>query len=246
MLGKIIYADWIKMKKTPVMTAHILIPIVMSGLFLAYYAVSGWSETSKIMAFFQAMGVGYPILIGIFAASTAEQEQNAGECQNLLTLRSKRIALISKVLIFLMLGLFAVMPTVLVFGGGFKWMTDSKVKMAVYVAAGLIMWCSAIPLYIWQMFLAFRFGKAAAIGAGIICGLISALMLTGMGMVIWKYVPAAWTARIPDTFLSAVFGDVSAFGEMQRVIPVYCVFTVLSMLYYVIWASHWEGHRISE
>lgn len=52
MLGKTIYADWIKMKKTPVMTGHILIPIVISGLFLAYYAVSGWSETSKIMAFF--------------------------------------------------------------------------------------------------------------------------------------------------------------------------------------------------
>ncbi len=246
MLGKIIYADWIKMKKTPVTTAHILIPVVMSGLFLAYYAVSGWSEATKITAFFQAMGVGYPVLIGIFAASTAEQEQNAGECQNLLTLCSKRMALVSKVLVFLMFGLFAVMLTVLLFGAGFKLMTDGKVNMDVYISVGLIMWCSAIPLYIWQMFLAFRFGKAAAVGAGIIFGLISALMLTDMGMVIWKYVPAAWTARIPDTFLSAVFGDVSAFGEMQRVIPVYCIFTVLSMLYYVIWASRWEGYRISE
>lgn len=190
--------------------------------------------------------MGYPILIGIFAASTAEQEQNAGECQNLLILRSKRMALISKVLVFLMFGLFAVMLMVLLFGVGFRLTADGRVNMSVYAAAGLIMWCSTIPLYIWQMFLAFRFGKAAAIGAGIICGLISALMLTDMGMVIWKYVPAAWTARISNTFLGVAFGDVSAFGEMQSVLPVYCVFTVFSVIYYVIWASRWEGHRISE
>jgi len=228
------------------MMAHILVPLIVSGLFLAYYAVSGWSETSRIMAFFQTLGVGYPILIGIFAASTAEQEQNAGECQNLLTLRSKRMALISKVLIFLMLGVLAVMLTVILFGGGFKWMTDSKVNMNVYVTAGLILWCSAVPFYIWQMFLALRFGKAAAIGAGIICGLISALMLTDMGMLIWEYVPAAWTARISDTFLRIVFGETAAVCEMQRVLPVYGLFTAFSMLYYVIWASRWEGYRILE
>ncbi len=32
----------------------------------------------KVIAFYQAIGAGLPVLIGIFTASVMEQEQNAG------------------------------------------------------------------------------------------------------------------------------------------------------------------------
>ena len=246
MFLKMMAAEWLKIRKTPMMLAHILIPVIISAVFLAYYSVSPWNEPSKISAFYQALGVGFPVLIGIFAAHTAEQEQNAGECQNLLIFRCKSKAFFAKVLIYLILGLFSTMLAAVLFGIGFQQMFGSIVSMNIYIIAALMMWGSAIPLYIWLMYMAFRFGKGVSVGAGILFGLISALMLTSLGMYIWPYVPADWTGRIPDTFIRAVFGEESAVHKIQMALPIYSVFTAFSMLYYVVWASRWEGSKISE
>ena len=54
----------------------------------------------------ESHGAGFPVLIGMFTASIMEQEQNAGVYQNLLTLRKKTIAFLSKVILLLMFSLF--------------------------------------------------------------------------------------------------------------------------------------------
>lgn len=55
----------------------------------------------KVIAFYQAIGAGLPVLIGIFTASVMEQEQNAGDFQNLLSLPNKPAAFLSKLLMLL-------------------------------------------------------------------------------------------------------------------------------------------------
>ena len=101
MFTRCLRADFYKMKRSSVIIAHIIIPIVVSAVFLAYYAISGWNETDKITAFYETLGSAFPVLIGIFTASIMEQEQNAGAFQNLLTLRSRTAALFSKVVTLL-------------------------------------------------------------------------------------------------------------------------------------------------
>ena len=247
MLRRNLYADLLKMKGLPVTLAHIIIPVITSGLFLAYYSISAWDESTKIIAFYQAVGAGFPVLIGIFTASIMEQEQNAGACQNLLTLRKKSTAFLSKVIFLLIFSLFSVFLAAGIFCIGFyKILGCSKVSIATYMVAAFLMWCGSIPLYIWQMFLAFRLGKGVSVGAGILSGLVSALMLTNLGMFVWKYIPASWTGRLPYTYLRIAFGESGEINEMKSVIPVFCVFTVISMVYYLFWASHWEGSKISE
>lgn len=247
MLRRNLHADLLKMKGLSITLAHILIPVITSGVFLAYYAVSAWTESTKIIAFYQAVGAGFPVLIGIFTASIMEQEQNAGEYQNLLTSRKKTTAFLSKVILLLIFSLFSVFLAAGIFCLGFhKIPGRSTVSTAAYMVAAFIMWCGSIPLYIWQMLLAFQFGKGVSIGAGIISGLVSALMLTNLGMYVWKYIPVSWTGRLPYTYLQTAFGEVGAIDEMKSVIPVFCVFTVISMVYYLLWASRWEGSKISE
>lgn len=247
MLRRNLHADLLKMKGLSITLAHILIPVITSGVFLAYYAVSAWTESTKIIAFYQAVGAGFPVLIGIFTASIMEQEQNAGEYQNLLTSRKKTTAFLSKVILLLIFSLFSVFLAAGIFCLGFHKIPGcSTVSTAAYMVAAFIMWCGSIPLYIWQMLLAFQFGKGVSIGAGIISGLVSALMLTNLGMYVWKYIPVSWTGRLPYTYLQTAFGEVGAIDEMKSVIPVLCVFTVISMVYYLLWASRWEGSKISE
>ena len=169
MLRRNLHADLLKMKGLSITLAHILIPIITSGLFLAYYSFSVWSENTKIIAFYQAVGAGFPVLIGIFTASIMEQEQNAGVYQNLLTSRKKTTALLSKVILLLIFSLFSVFLAAGIFCFGFyKIFGYSIVSAGTYMMAAFIMWCGSIPLYIWQMFLAFRFGKGVSIGVGIV------------------------------------------------------------------------------
>ena len=89
MIGRSLNADLRKMKGTSVILAHLLLPIITSVIFLIYYFFSPWNENMKVIAFYQAIGAGLPVLIGIFTASVMEQEQNAGNFQNLLSLPDK-------------------------------------------------------------------------------------------------------------------------------------------------------------
>lgn len=247
MLRKNLHADLLKMKGLPIVLAHILIPIIISGVFLVYYSFSVWSENTKIIAFYQVVGAGFPVLIGMFTASIMEQEQNAGVCQNLLTLRKKTVVFLSKVILLLTFSLFSVLLTAVTFGFGFyKILGCRTVSIVTYMMAAFITWCGSIPLYIWQMFFAFQFGKGVSVGTGIISTLVSALMLTDLGMFVWKYIPVSWTGRIPYMYLQITLGESRAIDEMKSVIPIFCVFTVISMVYYLFWAFHWEGSKISE
>ena len=92
---------------------------------------------------------------------------------------------------------------------------------------------NSVPLYLWQLILAFQFGKGVSIGAGIISGLISALMLTGLGDYVWKYVFVCWTGRVPYTYLQSVLGETSV-GEWLSFIPGCLIFTGISMVYYFL------------
>lgn len=200
----------------------------------------------KVIAFYQAIGAGLPVLIGIFTASVMEQEQNAGNFQNLLSLPDKFTALLSKLLMLLVLCLCSILLTAIIFGIGFGRIASSDIEiMKGCIFAALLLWGSSVPLYLWQLILAFQFGKGVSIGAGIISGLISALMLTGLGDYVWKYVFVCWTGRVPYTYLQSVLGETSV-GEWLSFIPGCLIFTGISMVYYFWWVNHWEGNRISE
>lgn len=247
MFSRCLRADFYKMKRSPVAIAHIIIPIVVSAVFLGYYAISGWNETDKISAFYEALGFGFPVLIGVFIASTMEQEQNAGAFQNLLTLRSKTAALFSKALTLLLLSLFALLFTAVFFGSGFNMIHGhSNVSIGVFVMAALVMWISAIPLYLLFEIFAFAFGKAFTIGAGLISGLISALFLTDIGMYAWKVVPLSWTARMPETFLVYELSDSGALSEIRSQAPIYMVVTIVCLAGYFVFSANYEGSKISE
>ena len=79
----------------------------------------------KVIAFYQAIGAGLPVLVGIFTASVMEQEQNAGNFQSMLSLSKKGVAFISKLLLLLMLCLGSVLLTTLIFGTGFGMISAS-------------------------------------------------------------------------------------------------------------------------
>lgn len=59
-------ADAHKIKGLSLVPAHILIPIFAVVLYLAYGFGRGWSEPGQLEAFYELIGMGFPLLIGIF------------------------------------------------------------------------------------------------------------------------------------------------------------------------------------
>ena len=182
MIGRSLNADLRKMKGTSVILAHLLIPIITSVIFLIYYFFSPWNENMKVIAFYQAIGAGLPVLIGIFTASVMEQEQNAGDFQNLLSLPDKPAAFLSKLLMLLVLCLCSILLTAIIFGIGFGRIASSDIenheRMYICSIAAVGKQCSTLSVAADS---GFSVWKKVSIGAGIISGLISALMLTGLG-----------------------------------------------------------------
>lgn len=237
MLIRCLRIDMLKMKRLPIIYAHIVIPILISAVFLAYYKICGWNEYEKVSAFYEALGIGFPVLIGIFTANQMELEQSAGEYQNILTVKHKITVFMSKVIVLNIYSFLSMFLTTMIFSVGMSISGSENIYKSCLTSAALI-WLAGIPLYIWQMMIAFHFGKGASIGVGILGGLVSALMLTGLGDISWKYIPVAWTARFPSVYLM---------GENEGIMLLHFTIVIfVSILYYVLWASRWEGRKISE
>ena len=116
--------------------------------------------------------------------------------------------------------------------------SGAEISLTLYVPASTLP-KSATPF-------AFVFGKAFAIGAGLISGLISALFLTDIGMYVWKIVPLSWTARIPKTFLAYELADRGALSEIKSHAPIYLVVVAVCFAGYFAFATNYEGSKISE
>lgn len=200
-LSRILRADFIKMKHT------IFLDTCSDAnhrycSFLSYYSFSKFDSINKVSGYIQVLSISFPLLISIVCSSVVEQEALAGNFKELLSTEyGRRKALISKVCLLLICGFCSTMLAVVGFATGFHFLLgQNEIPFALYVEISFILFSCQIFMYIWHLFLNFRFSKGASIGIGIIDSLLAALMLTGMGDVIWKYMPCAWGARLCNYF----------------------------------------------
>ncbi len=244
MLIQYLKADFLKTKRLSLRLAHILIPIGVSVLFIAYYSYSPWNEYMKIDAFYQVLGMALPVLIGVFCSMLSEQEHTAGAFQSMLMVQKKSVPFLSKLIVLLLMSLGALLLTSVLFGAGFYFALGNRiVALQFYFLVSFVLLGSSIILYILHLFLAFHFNMGVSIGLGILESLVSALFLIDMGKYAWKYIPASWPARMSTTFLSAYTGDVTAGETLHTMFPVCAVSTLVSIVLYIIWSSRWEGEK---
>ena len=72
-LWKSIKTEFIKLKRTPILYIHLLIPILGSILFLSYFSVSNWDTATKLITYFRSLAIVFPLLIGIITGIIIEQ-----------------------------------------------------------------------------------------------------------------------------------------------------------------------------
>jgi ABC-2 type transport system permease protein len=247
MFSRCLLADFQKTKRLSIWSAHILIPVCIAGVFLAYYSFAQWNAYSKVEAYFQVLGIGFPFLIGLFCVMLSEQELSAGGFQVMLSSPKRLPAFLSKLTLLILTGTFAVFLASVLFGAGYSFLLrQSIVGVSFYWKASFAFLGSSILLYVWHLFLALRFNKGVSIGIGITESLISALFLTGMGDGLWSYVPCAWSSRFVTYILAMENGSELMKTDFNIAICICILTTISSIILFCVWSCRWEGQNTSD
>ncbi|MEH6891090.1 lantibiotic immunity ABC transporter MutG family permease subunit [Bacillus sp. JJ864] len=247
-LPRVLRADFLKMKSTIFFWVHIVMPIIGIVLFLSYYYFSKVDSISKIPVYIQALSMAFPLLISVVSSFVVEQESLAGNFTELLSTEyGKRKAFISKVCLLLICGFCSALVAVVGFAAGFHFLLrQNELPLSFYVEISFVLFGCQIFMYLFHLFLNFRFSKGASIGVGIMECLLSALMLTGMGDVIWKYMPCAWGMRLSNSFFVYKLNS-DGFHALQVDIQmgvVICICsTIIAFIMSLIWFSFYEGRK---
>ena len=247
-LSRVLRSDFLKMKGTIFYWMHVAMPIIGISLFLSYYSFSNLDSINKVPGYIQVLSIAFPLLISVVCSSVVEQEALAGNFKELLSTEyGRRKAFISKVCLLLICGLCSTILAVVGFAAGFHFLLgQNEFPISLYVVISLILFGCQIFMYLFHLFLNFRFSKGASIGIGIIESLLAALMLTGLGDVIWKYTPCAWGVRLCNRFFEYrlkpdSFQALQVDTEMGVAI---CIcFTIIIIAFSLIWFSFYEGRK---
>lgn len=242
MLYKNVKSDLIKFKRTPILYIHILIPIIGASLFLLYYSVSSWNNATKVASYFQTLAIVFPLLIGIITGIIVEQEEQAGNFQNMfIILKRKIISYCSKLLVLLLLSMFSIIIATFTFAFVFK-----NYSLEFYTKLVLSLFIGNIFLYILHLFISFKFGKGASIGLGIAGVLIAALMETGLGDGIWEYIPWAWAVRFSGFSILMELNQLDLNNILPMVskgIVVLITSVFIGLTFSICWFNRWEGRK---
>ncbi len=251
-------ANITKIKRTPLMWVHILVPVTGSGLFLSYYSFSPWDEMTKVSGFLETVAVAFPFIIAVVTSLCAELEKSAGDYKFLLGGSDPKVlTMLAEILVLLFLGLLSALATTCSFGAGFHLMGYEYYSQYFYVIAGVILWLSSLTTYGIHVFVSFRFSKNISVGLGMVESLIAALFLTGLGDGVWPAAPCAWGGRFiwwwqyvksPEYILLRYQGDIQKALRREYALP--CVMaitvTVVCLIGLMLWFDRWEGKSSEE
>lgn len=237
-----IRANALKAKRSRLNVIYIAAPLILAFAFGSYFRISPWSKALKISAFLEMLGVLSPFLIGIATGMIAQQENQAGHYQFLLSTVPSRVQVyIGEISFLLLKALFfntlAVGSLALIFPFS---------SIGRYMRLVALLFLGSVPVYQIHFLCAFLFGKSASMGLGIAGSLLSALMVTGLGDGCWQYIPWAWSVRYMDfqvlatTDKDAYLRLLSAFygGIRSNAAAILVLFT-LSLL----WIRSWDGRK---
>lgn len=241
-LFKCIICDIKKTKKLYFHTLHFIIAILSPIIFLLYYSYVNWDNESKLLGYFQILGMGFPILISLFSVMLIEQELNAASFQNMLSILKRLPLFYSKLILLIVNGTFSIFLASIIFGlGNIYIIKQSPINISFYLLFGFILISTNILLYIFHLFLSLRFNKGVSIIIGIIESLINALLVTGLGENIWYYVPSAYASRLISHIIKNVFDTKCIFSIFSCII-----LTIFSIILFSFWAYNWEGQHSSD
>lgn len=236
------FSNFTKIKRTPIILLHLLLPIVVTTLFLVYYAFAGYHIIPDVRLFFVILQICYPIFVSIVVPILINLDRNISNIQNSLGLvESRRSVYLGKVFFLFFLSAISMIIYELWFYVGVNLFLDISIThLASYFVIFYIFLFSNLFLYLFHVPIAFRFGSSISVLSGIFGTILAGFFENAIGDKIWPIIPWEWGVRFLKKYFN--FSSSSIFSGIISLIIITSIILALSIL----WYSRWEGKVIQE
>jgi len=258
---KILYAEWLKTKRTAIRLLTFCMPVVYAALIIGYFALRGIDKNTQILVFqgfFEVWTVCViPLGIGILSGLIVHYEELAGNFNGLLSSKVSRNSLYwSKFLLSVLIMTASTLIATIVLGVGIDVFLGVSIGWPIFIAASILAIIGTIPLLALHLWASFRWGMGASIGISIGGMLMAALMgATNLGDKIWQFIPWTWPVRLailPGAYLQFTEGmqfppEVISSGfvlnQLAMGLTVSSLCLVAALIGGIIWFNKWEGRK---
>lgn len=198
-----IKAEFYKMRHTSFYFLHILLPLLAAGIFLFYYAMTGYDSEGEVSIYIQVLGITLPFIVSLVCSITMENEEKAAHYYHLFgNLRGSSFCFLAKYLMLLMNGLLAEIIAVFVFNTGYILLGVGKgLPFGTACVIILLQFISMSGLYLIHLLLELYGGKGVSLAVGGVESLVAALFVTILGDRLWIVAPCSYGVRIPLYYL---------------------------------------------
>lgn len=242
MICREFYSNFIKIKRTPLILLHLLLPVLVTSLFLVYYAYAGFYIIPDARLFFVLLQICNPIFVSIVVPVFIKLDRNINNIQNALGLvESRKSIYLGKLFFLLFLSAISMIIYEVCFYVGVNWFLDISIThMDSYLILFFILISVNLFLYMLHVLIAFRFGSSISVLLGVSGTILAGLFENPIGDKIWPIIPWEWGVRILKHYFK--FSDIPIFPGLISLTMMTSIVLILSLL----WFSRWEGKVIQE
>lgn len=235
-------SNFIKTKRTPIIILHLLPPIIITTLFIIYYAYAGCQIIPDIRLFFIILQICYPTFVSIVVPILIHLDRNISGIQNALGLVKSRSGIYLGKLVFLQfLSTISFILYELCFYVGVNLFLDLRITdFAPYLVILCILSVSNLILYILHITITFRFGTSISVLLGISGTILAGFFENEIGDKIWPIIPWEWGIRFLKYYFD--FPTNPIFPGIVALIIITSIILLLSIL----WYNKWDGKVIIE
>lgn len=238
-MKNVIRSEFIKIKHTSYWRLHIILPVIGALLYIAYFAIYVTAPViSKEKLLLELTATIFPLLISTVTGLNSSLEEKASHFQRVLSSK-KRVSIWNGKLAFLILtGLFSALLLMSAFWFGIKILAIADISLLFCIGAGFILLAGNIIIYIWHLFLSYRFG----IGISLFFGVFESLQVILYSNItlagVFRYIPFAWGVELCHSFINT---DINMLDIM-----IIGLLTGLALLVTCIWINYWDGRKNHE
>ena len=234
-----VHSELVKVKHTPFAAIHFCLPIIGALLFVAYYAMySNIAGDKKLKLILEITATFFPLLISVVVGFNILLEEKASHFQILLAAPNRPGIVLAKLVVLYSMGILALLGLLVFFMFGiYFWGIVDTIQLGMLAQAAAGMAFYNLILYIFHLFLSFKFG----LGISLFCGVFESLQGILYSNIelkgIWRYIPFAWSM---DWVEDSMRNRILIHSTEWILIP---VLTTGSLFLVLIWFSHWEGRK---
>lgn len=236
------FSNFTKIKRTPIILLHLLLPIVVTTLFFVYYAFGGYHIIPDVRLFFVILQICYPIFVSIVVPILIYLDREINGIQNALGLaESRRSVILGKLFFLLFFSAISMMLYELCFYVGANLFLDISIThVGSYLVIFNTLLFSNLYLYLLHIPIAFRFGSSISVLLGMSGTILAGYFENAIGDKIWPIIPWEWGVRFLENYFG--FSSTPVFPGIISLIIITSIVLALSIL----WYSRWEGKVIQE